>query len=252
DVAELPRLRDHRALERTARKLQLSVQSPGHAVCCQEFRRSQCPDLRKHHHCLYQRCTEGTGGHHLGQRTGVPEWEPRDRVQSGEWARRLSGYQWGLRRHGVHGERRSAGASAAADAVGQAQSQLVAACGSPAPATGGGVCVVCVHRQIVDRPGTLQSWFQVLGTRPLEQAMKRRDFILSAGATGLVIPALGRGATPCPPPQMSVAGGSTVTTNCGKSYSTNFPGTEDPISENGAWVHLGEYWSVVQTSPGFA
>jgi hypothetical protein len=82
--------------------------------------------------------------------------------------------------------------------------------------------------------------------------MKRRDFILSAGATGLVIPALGRGATPCPPPQMSVAGGSTVTTSCGKSYSTNFPATENPISENGEWVHLGEYWSVVQTTPGFA
>jgi hypothetical protein len=45
---------------------------------------------------------------------------------------------------------------------------------------------------------------------------------------------------PCPPPQVSAQGGSTASTNCpavsGASYSTNFSGTENPLSEGGKWV----------------
>jgi hypothetical protein len=37
-----------------------------------------------------------------------------------------------------------------------------------------------------------------------------------------------------------------------KMYSTNFDGTEKPISENGAWVHLGLDWAYVDTGNGLA
>jgi hypothetical protein len=68
--------------------------------------------------------------------------------------------------------------------------------------------------------------------------MKRRDLILASA--GALLPALGRAAQPCPPPQISVAGGGSATTNCaivsaGTSYSTNFALTENPLSEGGIW-----------------
>jgi hypothetical protein len=57
---------------------------------------------------------------------------------------------------------------------------------------------------------------------------------------GLMIPGLGRAAEPCPPPQVSLSGGTTATTNCtivpSRSHSTTFPLTENPISEGGAWT----------------
>jgi hypothetical protein len=36
------------------------------------------------------------------------------------------------------------------------------------------------------------------------------------------------------------------------SYSTSFPQTESPISENGRWVHLGTPWAIVDTAGGVA
>jgi hypothetical protein len=51
--------------------------------------------------------------------------------------------------------------------------------------------------------------------------MKRRDFIVgSTTALGIIIPALSRGATPCPPAELSVDGGSTVATSCEASSLT--------------------------------
>jgi hypothetical protein len=47
--------------------------------------------------------------------------------------------------------------------------------------------------------------------------MKRRDFIVqSAGAAGALLPvlAVGQAVRPCPPPSVSVAGGSTASTGC--------------------------------------
>jgi hypothetical protein len=85
-------------------------------------------------------------------------------------------------------------------------------------------------------------------------AMKRRDLIL--GSAGLLVPAIGRSATACPPPQLSVAGGTSVTTTCPASkttYTTNFPLTENPISEGGRWTNGGIFSKTnVQTSPGKA
>jgi hypothetical protein len=46
-------------------------------------------------------------------------------------------------------------------------------------------------------------------------------------------------ATPCPPSSLSVEGGTTVSTTCASAaaeYSTNFPATENPLSEGGKWV----------------
>lgn len=90
--------------------------------------------------------------------------------------------------------------------------------------------------------------------------MKRRELILASA--GLLLPALSRGAQPCPPPQVSVSGGSTATTNCtivapappppaGSGYSTNFAATENPLSEGGIWVNgaqAGGQWTNVQTT----
>lgn len=90
--------------------------------------------------------------------------------------------------------------------------------------------------------------------------MKRRDFVLaSASLAGVVLPGLGRAAQPCPPPQVSVSGGTSATTNCvitsGSSYSTNFPATENPLSDSGKWTNgkaVGLNWNNVQTVPGRA
>jgi hypothetical protein len=47
---------------------------------------------------------------------------------------------------------------------------------------------------------------------------------------------------PCPPPTVSAAGGTTASTTCqisspsSGSYSTNFNGTENPLSEGGRWI----------------
>jgi hypothetical protein len=84
--------------------------------------------------------------------------------------------------------------------------------------------------------------------------MKRRDLIL--GSTGLLLPGIGRSAIPCPPSPVSIAGGTSVTTPCPApvaTYTTNFPLTENPMSEGGRWTDGGIFGKTnVQTSPGKA
>lgn len=87
--------------------------------------------------------------------------------------------------------------------------------------------------------------------------MKRRDLILASA--GLLVPALGRAAQPCPPPQVSASGGGSAATNCplipSGSYSTNFGAIENPISEGGRWVNgkvAGLSWNNVRTDSGKA
>ena len=89
--------------------------------------------------------------------------------------------------------------------------------------------------------------------------MKRRELMwASAGAAaGIALPGVSRSATPCPPPTISVAGGTTATTSCGATpgkvtYSTNFPANENPISEGGRWRNQGLDWTPVATSGGLA
>jgi hypothetical protein len=87
--------------------------------------------------------------------------------------------------------------------------------------------------------------------------MKRRDLILASA--GALVPALVRGAQPCPPPQVNISGGGTATTNCvivsGSSYSTNFAGGQNPLSEGGKWINgkaVGLDWNNAQSAPGKA
>lgn len=86
--------------------------------------------------------------------------------------------------------------------------------------------------------------------------MKRRDFILSAGA---LVPMLARAQVPCMPPTVAVAGGSSATTVCravpAGSYATDFAATENPLSEGGAWVcgkAAGLDWNNPQSASGRA
>jgi len=73
---------------------------------------------------------------------------------------------------------------------------------------------------------------------------------------GVALPGLGRAAQPCPPPQVSVSGGTSATTNCtistGRSYSTNFDLTENPLSEAGAWSSIATPWKRIRTTGGRA
>lgn len=87
--------------------------------------------------------------------------------------------------------------------------------------------------------------------------MKRRDFVIaSAAIAGGLVPGLARAAKPCPPPQTSVSGGTSVTTSCaitsGATYSTNFDLTELPISEGNRWANNGSLWTKVRTAGGLA
>ena len=90
--------------------------------------------------------------------------------------------------------------------------------------------------------------------------MKRRDLILSTvGLAGSMFPLLGRSAEPCPPPLVAADGGAAVSTACptvaGRTYSTNFPGVENPISEGGVWTNGGSVgidWQNVRTTTGLA
>lgn len=87
--------------------------------------------------------------------------------------------------------------------------------------------------------------------------MKRRDFVFgSVSAAGVMIPGVALAAQPCPPPQVSLSGGTSVATTCaittGRSYSTNFDLTENPISEGGVWFNTGQPWTKVRTANGLA
>jgi hypothetical protein len=50
----------------------------------------------------------------------------------------------------------------------------------------------------------------------------------------------------------SGSGGANTDGSSPRTYSTDFPLTESPISENGAWKHLGADWTLVDTSNGLA
>ena len=97
--------------------------------------------------------------------------------------------------------------------------------------------------------------------------MKRRDFLMSASAAGILLPSLGRAAGPCPPPNVSVDGGTSAATPCptstspapappppssAGSYSTDFALTENPISEGGRWHQTATQWTKVKTMNGIA
>jgi hypothetical protein len=88
--------------------------------------------------------------------------------------------------------------------------------------------------------------------------LKRREFIASsASAAGLLVPGVGRTAVPCPPPQVTAVGGTSASTNCAaaKTYSTDFSGTENPLSEGGVWTNggvTGGDWQNVRKSNGTA
>lgn len=87
--------------------------------------------------------------------------------------------------------------------------------------------------------------------------MKRRTFVLgSASVAGVMIPGVAWAAEPCPPPQVSLSGGTSVATTCalttGRRYSTNFDLTENPISEGGVWFNTGQLWTKVRTANGLA
>jgi hypothetical protein len=74
--------------------------------------------------------------------------------------------------------------------------------------------------------------------------MKPGDSALGAALTSIMLgllPAMALAATsPCPPPTIAVVGGESATTPCptasGSGYSTNFPASENPLSEGGNWV----------------
>lgn len=86
--------------------------------------------------------------------------------------------------------------------------------------------------------------------------MKRRNLVMaSAGMAGALIPGLGRAAQPCPPPLVSVSGGSSASTTCpnGTTYSTTFSLNENPISDGGVWTHNpSNIWQKIQTTGGNA
>lgn len=89
-----------------------------------------------------------------------------------------------------------------------------------------------------------------------DATLNRRDLLLStAGMAGLTLARPAIAAKPCPPPRISVAGGSAASTRCGagaQSYSTNFALDENPISEGGRWRNAGLDWTPVATSGGLA
>lgn len=88
--------------------------------------------------------------------------------------------------------------------------------------------------------------------------MQRRDFILgSASLAGVMFPGSIWAAEPCPPPRVSLSGGSSVATTCGtpsggRVYSTNFDLTENPILEGGVWSNTSQLWTKVRTANGLA
>jgi len=73
---------------------------------------------------------------------------------------------------------------------------------------------------------------------------------------GALIPGLAWAGEPCPPPRVSVSGGTSVATTCdmatGKRYATTFSRTENPISEGGVWFNRGQLWTKVRTANGLA
>ncbi len=86
--------------------------------------------------------------------------------------------------------------------------------------------------------------------------MKRRNFAVVAFAmSGLLAAVAARAAQPCPPPVVSVSGGTTTSTSCPTSsltnYATTFSTKENPLSQAGVWVNgklNGGNWNNVQSN----
>lgn len=79
--------------------------------------------------------------------------------------------------------------------------------------------------------------------------MKRRDFLVGSGLLASGLPLIGRGATPCPPPYVSVAGGTAVTTTC--SATTALADWEARISAPGVlWAQRFQSVSDVSSYTG--
>lgn len=53
-------------------------------------------------------------------------------------------------------------------------------------------------------------------------------------------------------PGAAMIGAAGIIAPSSQFYSTNFPATENPISEGGAWTHLGTSWSAIRTTGGHA
>lgn len=90
--------------------------------------------------------------------------------------------------------------------------------------------------------------------------MNRRHLItVVALLASFVIPGLAASATPCPPGQISVAGGTTISTPCpapsNNGYLTTFPATENPLLDAGKWINgkaVGLDWNNVRSGSGNA
>ena len=81
-----------------------------------------------------------------------------------------------------------------------------------------------------------------------------RSFLLASGLLCIVLLATGCGSSPGGNPIANPTTPS-IKLDTQKTYSTNFPLSENPISEQGKWVNggtVGLDWGNVQTSPGLA
>jgi hypothetical protein len=87
--------------------------------------------------------------------------------------------------------------------------------------------------------------------------MTFRKLLTISSAPGILLWCMAStAATPCPPPQNAVQGGTSVSTPCGSvAYSTNFSLTENPISEGGKWITgktTGLDWNNPESNSGKA
>lgn len=86
--------------------------------------------------------------------------------------------------------------------------------------------------------------------------MNRRQLILtSASLAGVAAAQVARAAKPCPPPQITLAGGTSAATSCGGgafTYSTNFASDENVLSQGGKFLKRGNSWQNVKVAGGKA
>jgi hypothetical protein len=84
--------------------------------------------------------------------------------------------------------------------------------------------------------------------------MNRRTIIL--GSAALLVPVIGRWASSHSPSSVDGADGTAATgqpTSHTATYTTNFPLSENPISESGRWINGGIFGKTdVQTAQGKA
>jgi hypothetical protein len=67
--------------------------------------------------------------------------------------------------------------------------------------------------------------------------MKRRDFLATSAGLATLLPLVGRSATPCPPPTVSVSGGTASNTSCGSSSSAEADWTARSRAAGVVWAH---------------